>query len=141
LEHGPLGRTKISSNDGLISQLGRMSVERAKADGSWISLDAVEALIEPDDFRDALDETPAARQNNDAFPPGARKIALTWIYAAKRVETRAQRIAESVRLAGLNVRANDPRSATERRRAKEKTRTNSTAAAKLSPGMRTRSSR
>ena len=48
----------------------------------------------------------------DAFPPGVRKQILEWINTARRPETRAKRVAETARLAGENIRANQwrPRS-------------------------------
>ncbi|MFA9201863.1 MAG: YdeI family protein [Cypionkella sp.] len=47
----------------------------------------------PDDFAEALDTTPGAREKFEAFPPGARREYLAWIVGAKRPETRAKRIA------------------------------------------------
>ncbi|MFY8154206.1 MAG: YdeI/OmpD-associated family protein, partial [Hyphomicrobiales bacterium] len=40
------------------------------------------------------------------FPPSTRRGILEWIVQAKRPETRAVRVAETARLAGLNQRAN-----------------------------------
>ena len=46
--------------EGRMQPSGLAVVERAKADGSWTKLDAVETLAEPDDLRAALDAVPAA---------------------------------------------------------------------------------
>jgi uncharacterized protein YdeI (YjbR/CyaY-like superfamily) len=94
---------------GIIMPAGQAKIDQAKADGSWAALDKVDALVVPDDLAQALAKNKAAKRHFDAFPPGARKIILTWIYAAKRPETRAKRVDESVRLAAQNIRANDPR--------------------------------
>src|ERR671919_31891 len=51
-----------------------------------------------------------AKANYDAFPPSSKKIILSWIGSAKRPETRARRVEETVRLAAQNVRANHRRS-------------------------------
>jgi uncharacterized protein YdeI (YjbR/CyaY-like superfamily) len=85
---------------------GLAVVEAARADGSWSSLDDVEDLIEPDDLRAALDADAAARANWDAFPRSAKRGILEWVMLAKRPETRAKRIAETVTRAARNERAN-----------------------------------
>ena len=90
--------------DGRMTPAGLARIEAAKRDGSWEALDAVERLEVPADLAAALDADPDARRHFDAFPPSARKLALTWIAAAKRPETRAARIAETVRLAARNER-------------------------------------
>ncbi|MBV9109351.1 MAG: YdeI/OmpD-associated family protein, partial [Gemmatimonadetes bacterium] len=92
--------------EGRMTPAGMEKVEAAKRDGSWAALDQVEAMVMPPDLDAALGADPAARANFDAFPPGSRKIILGWIAAAKRAETRAGRVAETVRLAHDNVRAN-----------------------------------
>jgi uncharacterized protein YdeI (YjbR/CyaY-like superfamily) len=91
---------------GLLAEAGRAAVEAAKRSGAWTALDAVEALELPDDLAAAFARDAAAKANYDAFPPSSRKLILTWIAGAKRPETRARRIEETVRLAARNVRAN-----------------------------------
>lgn len=91
---------------GRMTPAGLAKIEAAKEDGSWSALDAAEALEMPTDLARALARNAAARRNFAAFPPGVRKNILTWIGAAKRPETRAARVAETVRLAADNVRAN-----------------------------------
>ena len=92
--------------DGRMKPAGLAKVEAAKRDGSWTALDAVEALEMPDDLSRALRRNATARRHFEAFPPGSRKIILTWIASAKKPETRAARVAETVRLAAENRRAN-----------------------------------
>ena len=84
---------------GLMAEAGLASIERAKANGSWESLDAVESLAVPDDLVKALRARPGASKNFAAFAPSARKGYLHWISQAVRAETRAQRIAHVVQLA------------------------------------------
>jgi uncharacterized protein YdeI (YjbR/CyaY-like superfamily) len=91
---------------GLMTPAGTAVVEAAKASGTWTALDLVEALVEPDDLRAALDAEPDARRHWDAFPPSARRAILEWIDAARRPATRAGRVAETARLAAQDVRAN-----------------------------------
>jgi len=91
---------------GLMAPAGLAAVERAKANGTWAALDAVEELAEPDDLRAALDASADARRYWDAFPRSTKRAILEWIGAAKAAETRGKRVEETARLAGQNVRAN-----------------------------------
>jgi uncharacterized protein YdeI (YjbR/CyaY-like superfamily) len=78
---------------GLMTDAGRAPIAAAKADGSWVFLDDVEARIVPDDLAEAL-ASRDARANWDAFPPSAQKVALEWIKRAKREATRTARITQ-----------------------------------------------
>lgn len=92
---------------GLMTPAGIASVERAKLDGSWTSLDAIEQGIIPDDLAAALAAEPAAAAKFEAFPKSARRAILVWIAAAKRPETRAARVRETAERAARNERANE----------------------------------
>ena len=84
---------------GLMRPAGLEAIERAKANGSWESLDAVESLTVPPDLDAAFAGAKGARVAFGALSPSARKGYLHWLAQAKRPETRATRIAEIVRLA------------------------------------------
>lgn len=88
---------------------GLRKVKTAQADGSWNTLDAVDALAIPADLARALRADRTARKHFDAFPRGSRKIILYWITSARTAGTRAKRIAETVALAAQNIRANHVR--------------------------------
>lgn len=88
---------------GLMTDAGQRVIDTAKRDGSWSSLDAVEELRVPDDLGQALAADPDAKRNFDAFTPSPKKNVLWWIESAKRPQTRAKRIAETVRLAAQNA--------------------------------------
>ena len=90
----------------LMHPAGLAVVEAAKGDGSWLALDAVEDLVMPDDLLAALAVNPQAQAYFQAFPASSKKNILWWIASAKRPETRANRVAETVRLAAQNLRAN-----------------------------------
>lgn len=90
---------------GLMAAPGRAVVEAARASGTWTGLDDVENLVEPAELAAALDAVPAARANWDAFPRSTRRATLEWIAAARRRATRDKRVAETVALAGENLRA------------------------------------
>ena len=91
---------------GLMHAAGLAKIEQAKADGSWTSLDAIEALQLPDDLRAALRSHPPAHEHFDAFPRSVKRGILEWIHTAKKPETRAARIADTARKASVNERAN-----------------------------------
>ncbi len=94
---------------GRMTPAGLAKIEAAQADGSWSLLDSAERLEVPDDLAAAFANYPDARAHFDAFPRSTRFGILGWIALAKRPETRANRIAETARLAQENVRANQPR--------------------------------
>jgi uncharacterized protein YdeI (YjbR/CyaY-like superfamily) len=53
-------------------------------------------LALPDDLAAALAAEPAARENFEGFAPGHRREYIEWVIEAKRAETRASRIAQTV---------------------------------------------
>ena len=91
---------------GLMCPAGLAKIEAAKTDGSWNSLDAVEALELPNDLVQALASYPFATEHFAAFPRSVKRSILEWISTARRPETRAARVAETARLANENIRAN-----------------------------------
>lgn len=91
--------------NGLMTAAGLAKIDAAKADGSWSVLDAAESLEIPPDLSESLSKLPPASTHFAAFPPSTRRGILWWIHSAKRPETRAQRVAETTRLAALNQRA------------------------------------
>src|SRR6476469_8083448 len=91
---------------GLLMPAGLAAIARAKQNGAWESLDAAEAGEVPDDLAAALAANEAAQTSFAAFSPSARKQILTWVLGAKQAETRARRVAETVRMAALGKRAN-----------------------------------
>ena len=99
-------RIERLERDDLIAPPGRAVIDRALEDGSWSAYDSVEALEVPEDLAAALGANAAAAEYFEAFPPGAKKQILWWVTSAKRPETRAKRVAETVRLAEQNIRAN-----------------------------------
>ena len=88
--------------EGRMAEAGLRAVEVAKNNGSWQALEDVDAMVMPDDLVAALATDTRARHHFDGFPPSRRMMILYWIKSAKRPETRARRIAETVRLAADN---------------------------------------
>jgi uncharacterized protein YdeI (YjbR/CyaY-like superfamily) len=103
-----INKTRVSRliANGLMAPAGLAKIKAAKRDGSWRVLDTVERLEMPPDLAKALAANTEARRHFDAFPPSSKKIILTWIASAKRPETRAKRVAETVRQAAKNLKAN-----------------------------------
>jgi uncharacterized protein YdeI (YjbR/CyaY-like superfamily) len=96
-------------DQGLMTPAGLGKIEASKRDDSWSVLDAVEELTVPPDLEAALTANPTAREYFTAFPASVKKGILWWIESAKRPETRAKRVEETVALAARNVRANQYR--------------------------------
>lgn len=88
-------RVKRLTAAGLMTPAGQAAIDAAKADGSWTILDEVEAGTVPADLAAALDAAQVA-DRFAALTPSVRKMALYHIASAKRPETRAKRIAETV---------------------------------------------
>ena len=91
---------------GLMAPAGLAKVEAAKKDGTWNALDGVEALEIPPDLAKALSKNKTAKEYFEAFPRSVKRAILEWILNAKKSETRAKRIEETVTLAEKNIRAN-----------------------------------
>ncbi len=103
-----LNKTRIIklTEQNLIHQTGLQVIEQAKLDGSWTSLDDVEALQIPQDLQQALDENSKAKQYFEKFAPSSKKGILGWIKMAKKSETRRNRIEKTVSMASRNKRVN-----------------------------------
>jgi uncharacterized protein YdeI (YjbR/CyaY-like superfamily) len=102
-------RIKKMITEGRMTERGLRLGEAAKANGDWDKLPAGEQLdVTPPALQDALAADPDARAAWNALPPGARRLYVLWITDAKREETRARRIAETVRRAKLGLRWGEP---------------------------------
>ena len=85
--------------DGRMRPPGLREVERAREDGRWDeAYDAPSTATVPDDFREALDAEPDAREFFESLGATKRYSFLYRINDAKRPQTRAKRIAEYVEL-------------------------------------------
>ncbi len=91
---------------GRMTPAGLAKIEAAKQDGSWNALDKIEALEIPPDLAKALAANKAAKNYFDEFPRSVKRAILEWIASAKKPETRAKRIEETVASAAKNIRAN-----------------------------------
>jgi uncharacterized protein YdeI (YjbR/CyaY-like superfamily) len=92
--------------NGLMSQIGLKTIEAAKANGSWNALDASDNLEMPTDLARAFEANKIAARNFAAFSDAVKRVILSWIFSAKREETRAARIGKTVSMAERNKRVN-----------------------------------
>ncbi|MBD2449444.1 YdeI/OmpD-associated family protein [Nostoc sp. FACHB-152] len=81
---------------GLMTEFGLAKIAEAKKNGSWNSLDAIEALTIPRDLQQALEANSPANVNFAAFSNSLKKNILSWIESAKRPETRLKRIEQTI---------------------------------------------
>lgn len=91
--------------EGAMHESGLKCIEVARLNGSWETLDAVEALVVPPDLLLALAREPDADRNFAGMSPSARKAYLYWVNGAKGEQTRAKRIASVTSLAARNVKS------------------------------------
>jgi uncharacterized protein YdeI (YjbR/CyaY-like superfamily) len=80
---------------------GLAKVEAAKRTGSWESLSDIDRIGKgadiPAELLEALERDGRARQIFEKRPPSEKKLWAYWILSAKRPETRARRIEETVK--------------------------------------------
>lgn len=81
---------------GQMTPAGMAAIEIAKSNGSWESLDDVEAMTMPDDLVHALAAVPGATEGFSALSGSKQRMALYWIGTAKRDATRKSRIEKVV---------------------------------------------
>jgi uncharacterized protein YdeI (YjbR/CyaY-like superfamily) len=83
---------------------GLRIIEIAKQNGSWESLDQVEALVLPKDLETAFLKNKIAFDNYNAFSKTYKKSYLYWLNQAKKIETRKSRIEHIVKLCEENCK-------------------------------------
>ena len=79
-------------------------VDEAIRRGTWDEASSGRPDMTPPDVEAALAAEPAALARWRAWAPTYRRQYIYWILDAKRPETRARRIAETVRRAGAGLR-------------------------------------
>nr|MBI1228797.1 hypothetical protein [Cytophagales bacterium] len=88
--------------EGRMTKSGLETIEKAKLDGSWTTLDEAEALIIPEDLEKQFGERPNAKKYFLSLSRSDKRNILQWLILAKRKETREKRITEIVELADKN---------------------------------------
>jgi uncharacterized protein YdeI (YjbR/CyaY-like superfamily) len=86
---------------GRMDPAGLAKVEAAKCDCSWDRLSDIDRIGRPPDIPDdltaALAAVPAVLEKFERLAPSQKKLWAWWIISAKKPETRARRIAETVK--------------------------------------------
>lgn len=89
--------------EGRMQPAGLATIEAAKANGSWRSLDEVESLTIPAELRRALAAEGDAARNFRGYAASIRKAMLYWLSSAKRPATRERRLAKLVAYAAAHT--------------------------------------
>ncbi|WP_018344087.1 YdeI/OmpD-associated family protein [Cytophaga aurantiaca] len=90
--------------DGLMTERGLESIEKAKQNGSWVILDEVEELTIPIDLGKAFKAHKGSKDYFLSLSKSVRKMILYWVVSAKREETRQKRITEIVERAAQGLK-------------------------------------
>lgn len=91
-------------SEGRMMPSGQAAIDRAIANGGWEEMSEVDDLVIPVDLARELGSAGNAAQYFDNFPTSIKRNILRWIASAKKPETRAKRIRETVDAARLNKR-------------------------------------
>lgn len=91
---------------GLMMPTGQAVIDLAKKTGTWDGLAAAQNNEIPEDLQKLFNSNKTAFKNFEAFAPSSKRVILEWITKAKRVETRQQRVLQTVELAKDNIKAN-----------------------------------
>jgi uncharacterized protein YdeI (YjbR/CyaY-like superfamily) len=95
------GRVAKLIAQGHMAPPGLAKIEAAKRNGSWERLNDVERVGRgadvPSDLLEALAADPRAKKIFENRPPSEKRLWACWVLSAKRPETRARRIAETVK--------------------------------------------
>ena len=87
--------------EGRMAAPGLAKVAAAKRNGSWDTLNDIDRIGRtseiPEDLRAALAQNPVAKEKFERLAPSQKKLWAWWILSARRPETRARRIAETVK--------------------------------------------
>lgn len=75
-----------------MTESGLVVIEKAKRDKSWSILDAIEALIIPEELEKAFAVNVKAREFYNSQSKSIKKGMLYWVTSAKRPETKEKRI-------------------------------------------------
>lgn len=99
-------KVEVLMREGIMHEAGLKMVQLAKEKGPWSALDAVENLEMPEALQLLFDAHPQAYQHWQNFSRSSMRGILEWILNAKKPETRAKRIEQTVALAEKNIKAN-----------------------------------
>ncbi|WP_367392887.1 YdeI family protein [Lewinella sp. LCG006] len=87
-------KVKNLMEQGLMEEAGSRSIKIAKENGSWSFLDAVEALVIPEDLKEEFANYKGSIDYFTSLSKSTQKILLYWVISAKREDTRRKRVVE-----------------------------------------------
>ena len=94
-------RVKKLIAEGRMAAPGLAKIEAAKRNGSWNKLSDIDRIGRtgeiPEDLREALAGNSIVKEKFERLAPSQKKLWAWWILSAKRPETRARRIAETLK--------------------------------------------
>jgi uncharacterized protein YdeI (YjbR/CyaY-like superfamily) len=94
-------RIKKLKAEGRMAAAGKAKVAAARRNGSWDKLSDIDRIgrpaVIPEDLKAALAECPDLEEKFDRLAPSQKKLWAWWIISAKKPETRARRIAETLK--------------------------------------------
>ncbi len=109
--------------EGRMAEPGLASVETARRNGAWHTLDRVDVKLEiPPDLALVIEVDAPAKANFGRVSTSQKKMMAWWIISAKRPETRARRVARCLEMIrtgekfGIDWRAGSTSGAPEKRR-------------------------
>ncbi len=83
--------------EGRMTEHGLAKIEAAKRNGCWTRIDAVDRGLEvPRDLLEALEGDREAGKLFARMAPSSRKLFSWWVASARKPETRARRIVETI---------------------------------------------
>jgi len=97
-------KVKNLIDQGLMKEAGYKSIEVAKENGSWNTLDEVEELVIPEDLKEEFSNYQGSIEYFNSLSKSSKKILLYWVVSAKRKETRRKRILEIAENASNNLK-------------------------------------
>lgn len=98
------GKIQCLIDEGLMTEAGFESIEKAKQNGSWSILDEVEELIIPEDLENEFNTKAGSKDFFLSLSKSVRKAILQWLVLAKQAETRQRRITEIAELASQKLK-------------------------------------
>ncbi len=98
------GKIQRLIDEGLVTEAGFESIEKAKQNGSWSILDEVEELIIPEDLENEFNTKAGSKDFFLSLSKSVRKAILQWLVLAKQAETRQRRITEIAELASQKLK-------------------------------------
>jgi len=98
-----IARVERMIAEGRMKPAGQALVDEAKRRGTWEEAASGRLEVTPPDLEAALAAEPAAAARWRAWAPSHRRQYIYWVLDAKRPETRARRVAETVRRAAAGL--------------------------------------